>query len=502
MRLTHLLPALLLLTATVAMPACVKQQVLHQTEAPAADPDFIDLEASVAQRYVTADADGTVLARLRVRVDGDLHMPRPPANVALVMDTSASMGGDAIDKTRSAALTLIDSLQDGDMISVVAFGSGPEIIAPATVVNEASKAKIRTAIGGIEAHGTTDLTGGLATGLAELAKFRAPGGEQLNRVVLLSDGVPNDPSQLPALASQAASYAAPITALGLGLDFNETLLAELARTSGGRFQYVEEPTELAAMFRDEMLDLDRVVAQNVYLQLSPGPDVVIAEVLGLPASDSGRGKTVSLGNLLEGQEHDIIVRLQAGGHAPGSTVELLDASLSFAYAGQGFSRNAFLSTTASSDPAEVAKGIDAGVLVAAARAETAAATLRVIEMARAGLLAEAKQELKIAKTEASDAIEQFDDDELAELAADLDKLEETLPELVPAAAPPNGPLASPTYDEAGGPYAEPPVAYEASDDAMAPSMQPASPKVKRDRARHNRRAHSRAYKTLAPRMAQ
>jgi hypothetical protein len=196
---------------------------------------------------------------------------------------------------------------------------------------------------------------------------------------------------------------------------------------------------------------------------------------------------VPLTNLLEGSEHDVIVRLQVGGHAPGSTVELLDAALSFAYGGTAHTRSEFLSTTATDDAAKVAEGIDAKVMLAAARAQTASATLRVIQMARAGQLAEAEAELERVRVRAHEAVETFDDPKLARLAQDLDKLQETLPELVPPAPanPPAGPLATPA----------PPAPIDARDYAEAPE-------VRRDRARHNRRAHSRAYEELAPRMAE
>ena len=511
MFLRRLIPALLLLSTTVALPACERQKVLHPEPAPPADPEFIQLDAAVAQRYVQSDAAGEVTARLKLHIDGDLDLPRPPANVALVMDTSASMRGEAIDKARTAAGTLLDSLQDGDMISVIAFGSRAELVTAATVVSAGSRTEIKKAIAAIEESGTTDMAGGLSMGLGELMKSHAAGGEQLNRIVLLSDGVPNDATQLPSLASQAASYQAPITALGLGIDFHETLLTDLARTTGGRFEYVEEPTELAAMFREEMLDLDRIVAQNVYLTLMPGPDVQILDVVGQQPSQNGRGVSVSLGHLLEGHEHDVIVQLQTTGHAPGATVELLDATLSFTYAGQSFTRDAFLSTTATDDAKEIAKGLDAKILLAAARAKTAAATLKIIQTARSGLLDQAQQDLKIAQDEASAAIERFDDPELSQLAKDLDELEESLPELAPASTQPTAPLATPTLSNEG-PYAEPPPGYDEAPitmdadfaDAPAPSSVSVGSAKKRDRqrARQNRRTHSRAYKALSPRMAE
>lgn len=503
MRFRRLLPALLLLSTTATLPACDHQQVLTAPPAVAADPEFIELDTAVAERYIEADSIDEVTARLRLHIEGDLNIPRPPANVALVMDTSASMAGEAIEKARAAAATLLDSLQNGDTISVVAFGSKPKLIAPATLVSEASRERIKEDIAQIVEGGTTNMADGLASALAELRKSHVADGDQLNRIVLLSDGVPNDAGSVAAQAHAAASYRTPITALGLGLDFHETLLAELARTTGGRYVFVEEPTELASMFRDEMLDLDRLVAQNVFLQLSPGPDVVITDVVGLAVSDSGRNKVVSLGNLLEGQAHDVIVKMQTADHAAGATVELADVSLTFTYAGQNFTRDAFLSTIATDDSSEIAQGLDASILLAAARAQTAAATLQIIETARNGLLDQAQQQLQVARTDAAAAMELHDDQELSRLADDLDELEDSLPELAPV---PTAANVSPTPLGLGGGQETPQAEYFASEANAPDPVAEEPPESRKDRrrkrerrAKHNRRAHSRAYNALAPR---
>lgn len=492
MRLRQLLPALLLLSTTVALPGCNRQQVLTANPAVPADPEFIELDAAVAEHYIEANSTSEVTARLRLHIDGDLNIPRPPANVALVMDTSGSMAGEAIEKARTAAATLLDSLQNGDTISVVAFGSKPEVIAPATLVSDASRERIKRDIAQIVEGGTTNMAGGLASALAELKKSRVADGDQLNRIVLLSDGVPNDAVSVGAQARDAASYRTQITALGLGLDFHETLLAELARTTGGRYVFVEEPTELASMFRDEMLDLDRLVAQNVFLQLSPGPDVVITDVVGLAVSDSGRN----------------IVKMQTADHTAGATVELADVSLTFTYAGQSFTRDAFLSTVATDDSSEIVAGRDTSILLAAARAQTAAATLQVIETARSGLLDLAQQQLQVARTNASAAMEIHDDQELSRLADDLDALEDSLPELAPAQVP-TAASASPTPLGLQGDEEMPQTEYFASEaDSPAP-VAVESVESRKDRgrkrerrAKHNRRAHSRAYNALAPRSAE
>jgi len=194
--------------------------------APAVDPEVVSLTSALSQQLVAADRAGEIRVRLRIDAAALRHSKRPPINVVLVMDSSGSMAGKAIEDARAAALALVDGLAEGDHFSVVTFDSLAQVLVPSTTIDAQSQASIREHITQMAARGTTDLAGGLAAGLAEAQRGYLHNG--VNRVVLLSDGVPNDESAMPGLSQQAAAMRVSITALGLGLEYNETLLASLA----------------------------------------------------------------------------------------------------------------------------------------------------------------------------------------------------------------------------------------------------------------------------------
>jgi Ca-activated chloride channel family protein len=494
-RSTYLL--VLGLALPLAAPGCAhrKQHVVLKQDAAdptaAADPDRVLIEHALANRFVKAGAAEEVLARIHIGTQGTGDRPRPPANVALVMDTSSSMKGEAIEEAKKAALTLLEALDDGDTLSVVVFGSHAETIVPAVMLDQAARTKIAERLRAIEESGTTDLAGGLAAGLTEIHKGRSSGVEMLHRVVLLSDGVPNDEAPILSLAQQAAAASAPITALGLGLEYHETLLAQLAQTSGGTFHFVEDATAVATVFADEVLDLDRVVAQGVSLRLTPGPGVSILEVVGHTPSTSGRSTWIGLGDLHEGGAHDVLVRMAVGEHKAGATVELLDTELTFTDAttapGQSFARRGFLSAEATDDTAAIADARDPELAVMAARMKTAAATMRIMGMARAGQMDEAKAELARVRTEAEAAAKDADDPELSRMVEDLARLKKTLPELAPQPAATVG--ATGTGMHGGGKPKTSMPRPAAADEVMPAAMS-------EDAARHNRDVHSRAYQMV------
>jgi len=405
-----------------------------QTAVPAPEaPDLVDLDVKAANRFITAGQPEEVLARIHISTDAQPDQQRPQANIALVVDTSASMSGDAIEQARAAALSVVDALKPGDQLSVVTFHSRTDVLVPSTMIGEDTLPSIRTAIEGMDATGTTDLAGGLAEGLRQLQpQVRA---DVVSRVVLLSDGVPNDEGPMPNLANQAAAQNISIAALGLGLEYQETLLADLATRSGGRFHFVENPDEVAQMFEQEILHIDRLVALSSAVVLNAGPGVTIKEVVGHQVMPAGsRQATVPIGDLAEQEDKDIVVKLLVGEHRDGATVELLDAQLAYADAVVSAGRqerSAFLAVEATADESEQQSGLDLETELVVARAVTAAMTLQIVARARSGDVAGAKADLAKAEKRARALVKQTDDEALADLADELAALAPTLADLAP-----------------------------------------------------------------------
>jgi Ca-activated chloride channel family protein len=391
-------------------------------------------------RAIRAETPQELTIRLRITADAIPDAPRPPINLMLAVDTSGSMEGEAIDDARAAALALVDLLQPGDAFGLVVFHSRAEVLVPSTRIESSTVARLREEIRGMKAAGTTDLAGGLSLALEQIRPAIDTAG--VNRVVLVSDGVPNDPSPIAALASTAGGMGVSITALGLGLEYDETLLTGVAQASGGAFHFVEESAMVAQVFRDEVLRLERIAAVNTHLSLRPGPGVLVAEVVGHPVAATGGLTTLPLGQISEGEVRDVFVRLHVPPHADGASIELLDAVLGFedAVAGSGrHERTTFVGAKSTTQAAVIENGRAPEIELAAAQAGAAAAMVNAIASSRAGALPQARAELEAAEAAARADAQRFDDELLRMRADEMVELKRALPAVQPAAPIPGAP---------------------------------------------------------------
>ncbi len=133
---------------------------------------------------------------LAVEADNDVHLlleltaPQPdddaaraPLELAVVLDRSGSMWGDKMHVARTCAAFLAERLGPQDRMAVVAFDDQVELVVPLDTVNAA----VTAAIAGLDARGTTNLSGGW---LQAAQQLRGTGVAQ-RRILLLTDGQAN-----------------------------------------------------------------------------------------------------------------------------------------------------------------------------------------------------------------------------------------------------------------------------------------------------------------------
>lgn len=255
---------------------------------------------------------------------------RPPANVVLVLDKSGSMAGDKIQHARQAAIAALDRLDARDIVSVIAFDQNVEVVLPATKLTD--KALVQKAIERIESGGETALFGGVSKAAAEARKFLDR--QHVNRLILLSDGQanvgPSSPRELGELGQSFRKEGLAVSTLGLGSDYNEDLMAELARRSDGNHYYIKSASELEKVFKHEFGDVVSVVAQEVSVQIKCAEGIRPVRVLGKDAEISGQNVTVQLNQIYSEQEKSIILEVEVPSSEAGQAREIATTTVTYA----------------------------------------------------------------------------------------------------------------------------------------------------------------------------
>ena len=108
------------------------------------------------------------------------------------------------------------------------------------VISDHTRRVFERALGKIKAGGRTALCGGLELGLEKAAVQK----QENNLVLLLSDGQANegetDIEAVGERAYRARQQGVIVSTLGVGADYNEALMVEIATQGGGRFYHVLE----------------------------------------------------------------------------------------------------------------------------------------------------------------------------------------------------------------------------------------------------------------------
>ncbi|MDC3955417.1 vWA domain-containing protein [Polyangium jinanense] len=447
----------------------------------ARDPNAVRVEALLGSPMLLANGDSTVYAVLRLSTAPRPARERGPVNVALAIDTSGSMEGEGIVAARRASLQVIDSLKDGDRLAVVVFHSKAEVLIPSTELDDEVRQEARQRITAMEARGTTEMAGGLQTALDEVLANYNPNG--VNRVVLLGDGIPNQAASLEYNAKRAAERGVAVTTLGLGLDYDETLMGKLASLSGGRYRYIESADKLAGFFREELDRLDTVYGRKASVTLTPGPGVRIDAIVGGEMVSPGSAAAyLPLGDIVRGDSRDVVVRMTVTPRKAGVPIELLDAVLTFddalEQAGR-LERRLYLGARTTLDEGEVAKAKNPAVELSAALAEASATTLQALELGKQGAYVRARGMLEQGAATALAQSKRTPSAELEKLAANMTSVAKDMPE-----------ADRPVPKASSGEYS-----FEFSDDAMsAPMPMPSeAPSVVRKRKEVHQKAVDALY---------
>jgi Ca-activated chloride channel family protein len=345
----------------------------------------------------------TLIEAMPTSVVANVQMP---LNFSLVLDHSGSMSGAKLANLKEAAKLAVDRMGAQDLASVVIFDDKVELIAPSNPV--ADPAGLKRQIERISDGGGTEMSRGMRKGLEELQKGLAP--NRISRMLLLTDGETfGDEDVCRRLAADAGKQGIAVIALGLGDEWNEKLLDDIAQASGGTSDRIPagQPDAILRTFEQQVQTAQATVIQNaaIVLRLVPGvmPRVVwrvtplIAKLGHRALSD--RDVQVTLGDMDRQQGQSVLIEMLVPPRQPGA-YRIAQAEVSYDVAAAGLVGErvkADITLSFTNDPAQAAQS-NPYVMNVVEKVTAHKLQTRALDEAAVGNIAGATQKLRAAAT--------------------------------------------------------------------------------------------------------
>ena len=148
-------------------------------------------------------------------------------------------GISRLKRIQDAAVHAIQQLKPADTLAIIAFAHNCQVLLPPTPVSE--KDKIEDVIDKVDMFdvdpGGTAMDQGISMGMDEVEKLVGAG--KLSQVIVLTDGETSGEQTCRNLAQEAAQKKIRFTVIGVGTEWNQSLIKDLAKLAEGDWDYID-----------------------------------------------------------------------------------------------------------------------------------------------------------------------------------------------------------------------------------------------------------------------
>jgi hypothetical protein len=211
----------------------------------------------------------------------ELGNVRLPLNTALVLDKSGSMySDDRSEALRRSLLAIGVALADTDIVSVVLFDDGAYEVQQSTTNHLEG---FRTIADNYSPSGGTNIYAGLKLGEASI--MRSFDKDKSNKIILLTDGYDSTPpKEITDYVEAKYKEGIEFSTIGLGTDYNQSLLELIAMKGNGSFNFVDSAMALSDAFLKEVKGSFGYSASDLKIEIFHNEKLIFSNLYGYPVS--------------------------------------------------------------------------------------------------------------------------------------------------------------------------------------------------------------------------
>ncbi len=199
---------------------------------------------------------------------------RPLSNLVFLVDVSGSMNEpNKLPLVVEGLKALVERLGENDRVAIVVYAGSEGLVLPST--SGTKKDEIRSALGRLQAGGSTAGGAGLKLAYEIAERHKIPGG--VNRVVLCTDGDFNvgltGTEELAELVeSRGKEQGIFLTVLGFGRgNLNDAMLETISGRGDGHYAYIDSEREARRVLSRDLSGTLITIAKDVKLQVEFNP---------------------------------------------------------------------------------------------------------------------------------------------------------------------------------------------------------------------------------------